>query len=273
MTSPYDTIRCEPGEGGVTVLTLNRPEKKNAYTWQMCQELCTALADFMADDVQRVLVLTGAGQAFCAGGDVESDPDRYWEGASGRELGHGMAMRESMHAVVRALHRVDKPTIAMIDGPAVSGGLTLALLCDVRIASEQARLGDASLRFALLPDEGGAWLFSRFMRPDLALRMVLESQIYDADTACELGLVTQVVPRRELVDTVMAMATAMAVAAPLASRLAKRMMRFAERASLDETLSFTELAVTIGNESPDVREGVAAFLERRPARFDPGPPS
>src|SRR6202166_5158807 len=109
-----------------------------------------------------------------------------------------LEMRENMHALVRFLRRFDKPVIAAINGAAVAGGLTLALCCDFRIAAESARLGDTSLKFALIPDEGGAYLFPRFMGLEKALKMSLLSEVYPAKRAMELGLVTEVVPDAEL---------------------------------------------------------------------------
>src|SRR6202011_5097649 len=130
--------------------------------------------------------VTGAGRGFCSGGDISRDfqyPARY----RGHRIASMLEMRENMHQLVKFLRRFDKPVIAAINGAAVAGGLTLALSCDFRIASDQARLGDTALKFALLCDEGGAYLFPRVMGLDLALKMTLLSEVYDAKTALELG--------------------------------------------------------------------------------------
>src|SRR5205807_2030404 len=166
----------------------------------------------------RCLVITGAGRGFCSGGDVsgEAGGPSYRQ----RQMGQAQEMREGMHRVIAALHRMDKPVIAMINGPAVAGGLTLALACDLRIAADTARLGDTSGRFGLLPDEGGAWFFPRTMGLDRALKMTLLHEIYPAAEAKTLGLVTEVVPAAELRERTFVLARALAKQAPLAVRLA-----------------------------------------------------
>src|SRR5450755_3601703 len=155
-------------ENRVATVTLNRPEKLNAYSEVMVHEILTALADARDDDEIRAVILTGSGRGFCSGGDISRDfqyPARY----RGHRLESMLEMRENMHTLVRFLHRFDKPVVAAINGAAVAGGLTLALACDFRIAAESARLGDTSLKFGLIPDEGGAYFFPRAMGLDHAL--------------------------------------------------------------------------------------------------------
>src|ERR1700686_198574 len=179
-------------EHRVASVTLNRPEKLNAYSEIMVHEILAALADARDDDEIRAVILTGSGRGFCSGGDISRDfqyPARY----RGHPLESLLEMRENMHQLITFLQRFDKPTIAAVNGPAVAGGLPLALSCDFRIAAESAKLGDTSLRFALIPDEGGAYLFPRFMGLEKALKMSLFSEVYVARDAKDLGLVTQVV--------------------------------------------------------------------------------
>lgn len=247
-------------------LTLNRPQALNAYTAEMCDELVDALGRFQSDDDTRVLVLTGEGRAFCAGGDVRNADEV--ETAHRRQLGHGAVMREGMHRVGRLLHGLDKPTIAMVNGIAVAGGLTLALLCDLRVAGVGARLGDTSGRVGLLPDEGGAWLFPRVMGMEAALRMTMLGEIYDAQRGRELGLVGEVVPDEDLFSHTAALAAALAARAPLAVRVAKKLMMRAAGTSFEHALGDAEFAVDIVNDSADVVEGVAAFMEKRTPRFE-----
>lgn len=261
----YTDITVEHPLSGVTVVAINRPEVRNAYRSKTCLELHSAIEAYVADDSQHVLVLTGTNQSFCSGGDLSSQAEI--EAAHSRQFGHGTVMREGMHRVVRALYNCDKPTIAMVDGPAVSGGLALALCCDFRIGSERARMGDVSGSVGLLPDEGGALLFPRAMGADRALRMSLLHEIYDASTARELGLLTDLVSDQPLVDFTYTFAENLAAKAPLAARMAKRLMRHAQHGTLDESLFHAEMAVDIVNESSDVNEGVEAFLAKRPPRF------
>ena len=266
----YHTILYETVETSVAKLTLNRPDRLNAYTNPLCNEVVDALRQYEADDALRCLILTGAGRAFCSGGDVSGAPregEPRHHSYRERQMGQAQEMREGMHRVISALHRMDKPVIAMINGPAVAGGLTLALACDIRIASDTAKLGDTSGRFGLLPDEGGAWFFPRAMGLDRALKMTFLHEIYSADEALKLGLVTEVVPASALDERTMTVARALAKQAPLAVRLAKNMMRKALDTSLENSLDDAALSVMISNPSDDVREGVAAFREKREPQF------
>ncbi len=262
----YRDILFETPEAHIGQITLNRPDRMNAYTGVMCDNLVDAIARYVDDDALRCLVVTGAGRGFCSGGDVAGgDPDHpdYRK----RQMGYGQEMRIGMQRVNATLHRIDKPVVAMINGAAVAGGLTLALACDFRIASDAAKLGDTSGRFGLLPDEGGAWFFPRMMGLDQALKMTLLHEVYSANEALKLGLVTEVVPAAELHARTFEFARAIASKAPLAVRLAKSMMRHGLDASLDHSLNDAALAVMIANPSEDVREGVKAFFEKRTPEF------
>jgi 2-(1,2-epoxy-1,2-dihydrophenyl)acetyl-CoA isomerase len=225
-----------------------------------------ALGAYADEDDLRCLVITGAGRGFCSGGDVSGEehdrPDYH-----NRQMGFGQEMRIGMHRVIASLHRIDKPVIAMVNGPAVAGGLTLALACDFRIAADTAKLGDTSGKFALLPDEGGAWFFPRAMGLDRALKMTLLHEVYPAAEALKLGLVTEVVPAGELKSRTFDLARAIAKKAPLAVRLAKSMMRHGLDFSLDHSLNDAAFAVMIANPSEDVREGVKAFFAKREPDF------
>ena len=266
MGADYRDILYAEAEPGIAEITLNRPASMNAYTGQMCKDIVAALADYVAQDDLRCLILTGAGRGFCAGGDVSGgDPDR--PDYATKQLGYAHEMREGMHEVITKLHRMDKPVIAMINGPAVAGGLTLALACDFRIAAETAKLGDTSGRFGLLPDEGGAWFFPRAMGLDRALKMTLLHELYPADEALRLGLVTEVVSAQALRTRTLEFARTIASRAPLAVRLAKAMMRHGMDSSLEHSLNDAAFAVMIANPTEDVREGIRAFFEKRPPAF------
>jgi 2-(1,2-epoxy-1,2-dihydrophenyl)acetyl-CoA isomerase len=264
--SKYRDILFETPEPRIAQITLNRPAHLNAYTGRMCDDLVAALAHYVEDDELRCLVITGAGRGFCSGGDISGeDPDR--PDYKNKQLGYGHEMRVGMHRVIASLHRIDKPVIAMVNGPAVAGGLTLALACDFRIAADTAKLGDTSGKFALLPDEGGAWLFPRAMGLDRALKMTMLHEVYLAPEALKLGLVTEVVPAADLKARTFDFARAIAKKAPLAVRLAKSMMRHGLNATLDHSLNDAAFAVMIANPSEDVREGVAAFFAKREPDF------
>ncbi len=252
-------------EDGVLRISLNRPEALNAYTAEMAEALRDVIHQAARDDEVRVVRLTGAGRAFCSGGDV-FEPETPKKVAS-RQLGWWVTMSESIHEATIAMWNFDKPIVGAINGPAVAGGLTLALLCDIRIAAESARLGDTSGRFGYLPDEGGAWLFPRTMGYRQAQRMTWFSEVYSADRAQELGLVDEVVPDAELEARADEIAQRLAREAPLAVRISKRMMRRALSLRFEESVEDAQVAVALVNDSRDVVEGVTAFREKRQPRF------
>ncbi|MGO9452614.1 MAG: enoyl-CoA hydratase/isomerase family protein [Candidatus Binataceae bacterium] len=250
----------------VAKITINRPERMNGYSEPMIKDLLAAIDLARQDDDIRVLIITGTGRAFCAGGDISGAPDTHSR-FHGHPMGHLLEMREGFHQLVLSLNRFDKPVIAAVNGAAVAGGLTLALCCDFRIASEEARLGDTALKFGLLCDEGGAYFFPRFMGLDRALKMTMLSEVYDAKTALELGLVTEVVPHAELAKHADEFARRLAEGPPLAIRTAKRMMYKQQEMTLANALEDAALNVMITNPSEDVREGTRAFKEKRKPNF------
>lgn len=252
-------------EPGIAVIRINRPDRLGAYTPQMCQELLAHLRTYRLDDDLRVLVLTGIGRGFCTGGDVS--PDAGFADALRHQIGRARELREDAHAVISALHRLDKPVVCAVNGIAVNGGLALALACDIRLVAASARMGDTSTRAGLLPDEGGAWLFPRAMGYDHAFRMVALSEIYDAAQSQRLGLATEVVDDDQFWSRTMELARQLAAGAPLALRAVKFMMRRALEGTLDEALGDAQQAVLWVGPSDDAAEGKAAFLERRKPNF------
>jgi 2-(1,2-epoxy-1,2-dihydrophenyl)acetyl-CoA isomerase len=253
-------------DGHIATITLNRPAKRNAYSETMVHEIVGALADARDDDEIRVVIITGAGKGFCAGGDIGRDfqyPARY----RGHRLESMLEMRENMHVLIRFLDRFDKPVIAAVNGAAVAGGLTLALACDFRIAAESAKLGDTSLKFALIPDEGGAYFFPRFMGLDKALKMSLLSEVYTARQAMELGLVTEVVADDQLMTRAKEFAVRLAEGPPIAIRITKRMMYKQKSMQLDNALEDAAMATLVTNYTDDVKEGTAAFHAKRKPEF------
>jgi 2-(1,2-epoxy-1,2-dihydrophenyl)acetyl-CoA isomerase len=253
-------------EGHVATITLNRPAKRNAYSETMVHEILKALADARDDDEIRVVIITGEGKGFCAGADISRDfqyPARY----RGHRLESMLEMRENMHVLIRFLDRFDKPVIAAVNGAAVAGGLTLALACDLRIAAESAKLGDTSLKFGLIPDEGGAYFFPRFMGLDRALKMSLLSEVYSARQALELGLVAEVVADDQLMTRARELASRLAEGPPIAIRVTKRMMYKQRAMQLDNALEDAAMATLVANYTEDVKEGTTAFHEKRKPQF------
>ena len=265
----FETILSDVPRPGVARITLNRPAQMNAYSFRMTQELQAAIAGFRDDDALKVLLLTGAGErAFCTGGDISGSDPEHSAMVRSQPMGSGREMRDGMQAVVVALRKLDKPSVAMVRGYAVAGGLALALACDMRLAAASAKLGDTANKVGLLPDEGGAWLFPRAMGLDRALKMTLLSEIYDAPTAERLGLVTEVVDDELLEGRTLQLCEALAAKAPLAVRLSKMMMTKAMETTLESSIVDAQMAVMISNPSADVREGIAAFREKRAPKFE-----
>jgi enoyl-CoA hydratase/carnithine racemase len=264
----YETLICEVPRPHVARIVLNREKQMNAYNWRMSQELQAAIAAYRDDDELRALVLAGAGpRAFCTGGDISGAPEgEHRRRVGSQPMGHGREMRDGMQPVLSMLRNIDKPSVAMINGYAVAGGLALALACDFRFAGPKAKLGDTSNRFGLLPDEGGAWLFPRFMGYDRALKMSLLHEIYDAETASRLGLVTEVCGE-DFEARTLEFCEALAAKAPLAVRMTKTMMQRALDSTFESSIVDAQLAVMITNPSQDVREGGAAFREKRQPKF------
>jgi enoyl-CoA hydratase/carnithine racemase len=260
-------VRSEDVGGGVWRVWLDRPERLNAYTPRMCRELRAVIDAYDRDDSARALIMTGSGRAFCAGGDIGGDNPELERELDG-QMGRAQNLKHDMHALGLDMLRLDKPVIAAINGVAVAGGLTLALFADIRVAGAGARIGDTSGKVGLLADEGGAWLFPRLMGYEAAYRMVALSEIYDAERARALGLVSEVVSDGALQDHVLELAREFAGRSPVALRVTKRLMRDALASGFEQSLSDAALAVMFVNTGQDAQEGMQAFRERRAPRFE-----
>ncbi len=266
-TESFATLRCDSPRPGLARIMLCRPKQMNAYTWDMTQELQKAIAAFRDDDDALVLLMCGEGnRAFCAGGDIGGHEPEHRARVRAAPMGPGREMRDGMQQVVFALRNMDKPTVAMIQGYAVAGGLALALACDFRLGGPGAKLGDTSNRFGLLPDEGGAWLFPRAMGYDRALKMILFHEIYDAETAYRLGLLTELVAG-DLETRTLAFCEALAAKAPLAVRMTKMMVSRAMESTFQSSLGDAQWAVMVSNPTEDAQEAQQAFREKRPPKF------
>jgi enoyl-CoA hydratase/carnithine racemase len=248
---------------GIGVLTLNRPEKLNAFAGSMREEIADAVREMADDPDVRVLVVTGAGRAFCAGADIGYMRDLLER----RDTEAFTALVEAGRAVVTTVRAVPKPVIASVNGPAAGGGANLALACDLRIASERASIGQTFNRIGLHPDWGGTFFLPRIVGPSKALQLIFSAEMLDAERAQQLGLFDRVVPHEQLEAETLAAARMLAAKPPRALALAKRAVYASGGASLDEVLD-VELAHQLECfQSDDAREGLAAFLEKRPPAF------
>jgi len=250
---------------GVAVLTLNRPERLNAMSRPMLDALLEALPRLAEDPDVGVIVLTGAGRGFCAGGDVKAM-------AEGTELG-GQTMEEKAQALrsrmetSRWLHEMPKPTIAMVRGPAAGAGLSLAMACDMRVASDTARFGTAFARVGYSGDFGGSYYLTQLVGTAKARELYFTADLLDAQQALALGLVNRVVPDARLEEETMALASRLARGPRVAYRYMKRNMNAAESAGLKEMLDLEAWHHTRTGMTEDHREAARAFVEKREPQF------
>jgi 2-(1,2-epoxy-1,2-dihydrophenyl)acetyl-CoA isomerase len=250
---------------GVAVLTLNRPDRLNAMSRPMLDALLEALPRLAEDPAVGVVVLTGAGRGFCAGGDVKAM-------AEGTELG-GQTMEEKAQALrsrmetSRWLHEMPKPTIAMMRGPAAGAGLSLAMACDMRIASDTVKLGTAFARVGYSGDFGGSYYLTQLVGTAKARELYFTADLLDAQQALGLGLVNRVVADARLEEETMALASRLARGPRVAYRYMKRNMNAAESASLKEMLDLEAWNHTRTGMTEDHREAARAFVEKREPQF------
>lgn len=249
-------LRVERSDGVVT-FTLDRPERKNALGPDDWRALAAACAEVAARSEDRVVVVTGAGNDFCAGADLGALPD-------GRPLVE--TMRDVAEAA-RALRALPKPTIARVDGVAVGAGCNLALCCDLVAASDRARFAEIFPRRGLSVDFGGSWLLPRLVGLQRAKQLVLLGDIVDAPTAASYGLVTEVVAAEQLDRLVTAWATRLASGPPVALALSKELLDAAWGSSFEQALAAEGHAQAVSVATEDAREGFAAFRERREPVF------
>lgn len=246
---------------GIATLTMNRPEARNALDIRMREELVGALDEIERDPAARVVVLTGAGGHFSAGGDVKTMAAHRHTAAEGRER------VELLNRFVLRLFNFPKPTIAMVDGFAVGAGCNIALGCDMIVASDRAKFGEVFLKIGLVPDGGGTWLLQRLVGLAKAKEMVLTAEIIDAAEALRIGLVNRVVPASELETATRALAGKIAAGPPLAASLAKSLLNRAATVDLAAALEGEAFGQSNAISSEDHVEGVRAFLEKRVPKF------
>ncbi len=250
-------------EDGIAILTLNRPEKLNAISMEMREGLVKVAEDVSRDDGIKVLIVTGAGRGFCSGADVSGQAARI---AGELEMPRWYVL-EPTGAWLMPLRNLSKPTIAAVNGIAAGIGWTLALVCDMIIASEQARFGAIWVKRALIPDGGITYLLPRVMGTAKALELMLTGEIIDAREAERWGLVNRVVPHEELMKAARELATKIAKGPPIAIELTKRAVLRGLENDFERQLDFESYAQNICRGTEDHKEGVRAFLEKREPAF------
>lgn len=258
----YEHILVAQTEGVVTI-TLNRPDKLNAFIGHMRRDLAEALEHAGSDRTVRAVVLTGAGRAFCAGGDVGFMAELMQRGDSeefARILGAG-------RRVITAIRDMTKPVVAAVNGPASGAGCNLAFACDFRVASTDASFTQSFVKVGLIPDWGGTFFLPRLVTPNIACEMFLLGRTINAAEALRLGIVNQVVSPEELEAATQQLTHRLGLAPPIAVAAAKQAIYMSEKADLDEMLRYETEAQLRCFASEDGHEGVRAFLEKREPRF------
>jgi enoyl-CoA hydratase/carnithine racemase len=273
VSGAYEHILCSV-EDGIMQITLNRPDKLNAYTATMGAELAQAFDAADTDDAVRVVLVTGAGRGFCAGADMSAGADAFdTTSAQGSvsfgDVSKGRQGRAGGAGMVGAIFECRKPSIAAFNGAAVGVGLTLTLPIDIRIAADTAKFGFVFARRGLVPEAGSAWFLPRLVGLPQALRWCLDGALFSADEALRGGLVSEVTSLEDLLPRARAIARSIADnTAPVSVAITRQMLwRLSSEPSPWPTLKVDgALAMALGA-TGDVREGVAAFLEKRPPTF------
>ncbi|MBX3479552.1 MAG: crotonase/enoyl-CoA hydratase family protein [Caulobacter sp.] len=253
--------------GHIAILTLNRPDSMNALgapgDGDQVAEACAAIN---ADQTIRCVILTGAGRAFSAGGDVKAMKAR--EGAFG---GGGVGIRDNyrnnIHRIVRAVYGLEVPSIAAVNGAAIGLGCDVACMTDIRISSADAKFGVTFLKLGLIPGDGGAWLLPRTIGMSRASELLFTGDVISAQKAEQWGLVSQVVEAEALMPAAIAMAEKIAQQPPHALRLAKSLLKHGQNTTYDTLLEMSAASQAIAHLTEDHMEGVSALLEKRVADF------
>ena len=273
----YSGFEVALRDPGIAWIRFDRPERLNGMDPPMKRDLVEVLLQAQMDDAVRVVVFIGSGRAFSAGDDLKGYRD-----ASGESrlppihVGHRDALgtydglRALSQPVNLAIRNLDKLSIAALNGVAIQTGFSLALSCDFRIAASDARLGSATLRFGLMPDEGGQYLLVQHLGVARTLDFLMRKRIVSADEAKALGLVHEVVPPDELEERALELAHELANGPQVAMRLLKRSIYNAAELGFAQALDEIASKTAISDHHPDAREGIAAFLEKRPPRFNRG---
>jgi 2-(1,2-epoxy-1,2-dihydrophenyl)acetyl-CoA isomerase len=266
----YEAIGVKK-EDGVITITLNRPERMNAVSQQMVDELMGGLHDVASDTEARVLVLTGAGQAFCAGLDIKAtapvEAGAEWRSQALTPEALRQFNRTTWRRLILALRDLEIPTIASVNGPAVGFGFDFALACDMRIGSENARFMVAFTRIGLFPVSGGTWFMPRLMGMGKACELLFTGDFLGAEEAARIGVLNKLVPADQLEQETAGLALKVAKAPPIAVKMGKIHLYKGLHMDLESALEFAAATEPVAAESEDHAEGLRAFREKRPPIF------
>ena len=263
MSANFETVLYERHDA-VALITLNRPERLNAFGASMREDIVDAFALANGDDAVRAIVLTGAGKAFCAGGDVKEMNQNFDAGAK-RSLKE--KIEPARDRTMLAIHESIKPVIAAVNGAAVGGGMNLALAADMRFASSAARFSQAFVKLGLHPDCGATFLLPRIVGTAKACELMFTGDAVDAQEALRLGIVSRVLAPQDLMPHALGLAARIAAGPPIAIRLAKRALYQGVGGNLRDALARETAAQNVCFETDDAREGALAFVEKRAPVF------
>jgi enoyl-CoA hydratase/carnithine racemase len=254
--------------GRVAVITLNRPESRNAIaTPQDCADVVDAIERANADRDVVALILTGAGKSFCAGGDLKSMRERTGIGPQSPPDATAANYRNGIHKMIRAIAETDVATIAAFNGHAIGLGLDIGVICDMRLAGASAKMASSFAKVGLIPGDGGAWILTNAIGSARAAELILTGDTIDADEACRIGLVSRVVPDDQLLAEANKLAERVAVNPPRAVRLAKRLLRESRHGRFSDVMELSAAFQALAHETEDHKEAVDAFSTKRAPNF------
>lgn len=254
--------------GGIVMLTMNRPETRNALSSvEICEEFEDRCRSIERDPSVNALILTGAGPAFCAGGDIKKMRDRSGFAPAKTVIDTRDSYRRSIHRIPKALYNLEVPTIAAVNGPAIGAGLDLACMCDMRISASNAVFAESFIKLGIVPGDGGAWFLPRIVGYSMACEMALTGVQIDAEEALRIGLVSRVVDGSALLDSAHELAGRIDAMPGRTIRLTKRLLRDGGQLTLDHHLEMAGAFQTITHETEDHREALAAVFEKRAPSF------
>jgi 2-(1,2-epoxy-1,2-dihydrophenyl)acetyl-CoA isomerase len=263
----YEQITYDKSEG-IATITLNRPERMNAFTPQMLDEWLDALNDAHLDDEVRVVILTGNGRGFCTGADVvRSGEGLSLVDRSRSHIDNRNFLRDSVQRIPRLVSIMEKPYIAAVNGAAVGAGMDMASMCDMRFAAESARFGMTYVRMGLIPGDGGCYFLPRIVGMARALDLIWSGRLFDAAEALGMGYVSAIVPDDELMAYIREYAARLVAGPAVAIQQAKRLAYRSQDITLDSALDLAQQAMFIAQETEDSREGPRAFAEKREPEF------
>ena len=253
-------------QGHVATITLNRPERLNAFSDTMLGEWADAIRSCARDEDVRVVVLTGSGRGFCAGADLKARAQRNATEdvtpASRRN-----SLRYTVHQVAQATQLLDKPYIVAVNGAAVGAGMDMCSMADIRFASDRARFGMSYVNVGLVPGNGGAWMLPRLFGVQKALDLLWTGELFDANRALELGYVFKVFPHEELMASTYSYANRLAAGPPIAIQAMKQLVYRGLTTNFSEALMAAQSAMALVQSTDDAKEGPQAFVEKRPPNF------